>query len=107
MEKLPFPIPLINVILNGAYHLKRVISGTDENQLKFPLGVIYSNKDTSLVVAATIANSKIQEFSTERRFLFSFTSNGRENGQLLKPSKIAIDRINRVYVVDRGSTKLC
>ena len=95
-----------SIILNGAYCLKHVITGTDDNQLRFPLGVIYSNKDTLLVVAATIVNSKIQEFSSERGFLFSFRSKGSEDGQLLKPSKIAIDRINRVYAVDRGNFRV-
>ena len=92
------------VILNGAYCLKHVITGKDDNQLRYPLGVIYSNKDTLLVVEGF--NSKVQEFRTEGEFLFSFGSKGSEDGQLLKPSGVAIDKNNRVYVVDRGNFRI-
>ena len=50
------------IILNCAYHLKHVITGKDDNQLRYPLGIVYSNKDTLLVIDGY--NSKVLEFST-------------------------------------------
>ena len=76
-------------ILNGAYHLKHVFTGKDDNQLRYPLGIVYSYKDTLMVVDGY--NSKVLEFSSGGRFLCSFGSKGSEDGQLLKPSGIAID----------------
>ena len=45
------------IILNGASHLKHVVTGKDDNQLRYPLGIVYSNKDTLLVVDGY--NSKV------------------------------------------------
>ena len=36
----------------------------------------------------------------------SFGSKGSEDGQLLKPSGIAIDKNNTVYVMDRGNFRI-
>ena len=55
---------------------------------------------------ATIFNSKVLEFSMGGEFLSSFGSKGSEDGQLLKPSGIAIDKNNTVYVVDRGNFRI-
>ena len=92
------------IILNRAYHFKCVISGKDENQLRYPLGIVYTNKDTLLVVDGYY--SKIKEFETGGELLSSFGSRGSEDGQLVKPSGIAIDKNNRVYIVDRGNSRV-
>ena len=92
------------IILNGAYQTKHVITGEDDKQLRYPLGIVYSNKDTLLVVDGY--NSKVLEFSMGGEFLSSFGSKGSEDGQLLKPSGIAIDKNNTVYVADRGNFRI-
>lgn len=92
------------VILNRAYHLKHEISGSDDNQLRYPVGIVYTNKETLLVVDGY--NSKVKEFDTRGKFLSSFGSKGSDDGQLLKPSGIAVDKGNTVYVVDRGNFRV-
>ena len=92
------------IVLNVAYHFKHVITGKDDNQLRYPLGLVYINKDTLLVVDGY--NSKVQEFGTGGKFLSSFGSKGSDDGQLLKPSGIAIDKNNTVFVVDRGNFRI-
>ena len=92
------------IILNGAYQLKHVITGKDDNQLRYPLGIVYSNKDTLLVVNGY--SSKVLEFNMGGEFLSSFGSKGSEDGQLLKSSGIAVDKNNIVYVVDGGNFRI-
>ena len=81
-----------------------MISGNDENQLRYPVGIVYTNKDTLLVVDSY--NSKVKEFNTKGEFLSSFGSKGSEDGQLSKPSGIAVDKSNTVYVVDQRNFRL-
>ena len=93
------------IILNGAYCLKHVISGKGDSQLKYPLGVVYTNKDTLLVVDGF--TSKTQDFDSRGKFLSFFGgSKGSEDGQFIKPSGIAIDKNDTVYVVDRGNFRI-
>ena len=92
------------IVLNGAYQLKHVITGKDDNQLRYPLGIVYSNKESLLVVDGY--NSKVQEFGARAEFLSTFGSKGTDDGQLLKPSGIAIDKNNTVFVVDRGNFRI-
>ena len=80
-----------------------MITGKDDYQLRYPVGIVYSNSNTLLSLMAIILNTRVW---CGRGILSSFASKGSEDGQSIEPSGFAVDKNNTVYVVDRGNFRI-
>ncbi|XP_065902787.1 E3 ubiquitin-protein ligase TRIM71-like isoform X2 [Dysidea avara] len=95
------------IVLDNNYNFERVISGPGkaDGELQYPLGIVYTTKDTLLVVDGY--HSKVQEFDVDGKYLTKFGGpKGSEDGQFIKPTGITIDKNAAVYVVDKGNYRV-
>ena len=70
-----------------------------EGQFNTPEGILY-NALSGIVYVADSGNHRVQAFSPDGEFLFSWGSAGSAEGQFLNPVGLASDADGNVYVVD-------
>ena len=80
------------------------ISGSAHGWFKVATVVAVGHKGNIFV--ADFYNHRIQKFTPEGKFLFSFGSKGSSSGQFDRPTDIAIDTDGNVYVVDFGNNRI-
>ena len=58
------------------------------------------------VYVADWRNDRVQKFSSDGEFTFTFGSSGAENGQFNRPTGVTVDLDGDVYVVDWGNNRV-
>jgi outer membrane protein assembly factor BamB len=67
-------------------------------------GVIVDAKDS--LYASDTSNDRILAFDFRGKYLFAFGGTGSENGKLLKPLGLALDKNGRILVADSGNRRI-
>jgi len=76
----------------------------NNGQFKFPSGVAVTNDGRILV---TDYNHRVQAFTSDGQFLFSFGSQGSEPGFFRYPFGIVVDeKTGFIFVADRGNERV-
>ena len=84
---------------------ERAVPGTDASHFNLPtdVGVL---PDGSFYVSDGYANTRVLKFSAEGKFLFEWGTPGSEPGEFDLPHGIAVDKNGRVFVADRGNSRI-
>jgi DNA-binding beta-propeller fold protein YncE len=95
---------------DGTYLDTWGVSGSREGEFEFSstnapvargYGDVAFDASGNIYVADT-GNSRVQKFAPDRTFLLAWGSEGKEDGQFLSPSGIAVGPDGNVYVSDEG-----
>lgn len=84
-------------------------TGTVNDHMHFPWGVMIDRKNDNHVFIADTLNNRIQEYDINGNFLTSYISGdqslsrGSTNRQFAGPVSMRMDSFNRMFVVDRGT----
>ena len=84
---------------------EREVSGTDESHFNLPTDVAVL-PDGSFYVSDGYDNTRVLKFSAAGKFLFQWGTPGSEPGEFDLPHGIAVDRNGRVFVADRGNSRI-
>jgi peptidylamidoglycolate lyase len=83
----------------------RAIAGDDSSHFNRPTEVAVA-PDGSFYVSDGYRNTRVIKFSPEGIFLFQWGSKGAGPGQFDLPHGVALDEVGRVYVSDRGNSRV-
>jgi peptidylamidoglycolate lyase len=84
---------------------KRGVPGNDDTHFNRPTKVAVA-QDGSFYVSDGYRNTRVMKFSPEGRFLFQWGTPGDKPGQFDVPHSVALDPQGRVYVCDRGNSRV-
>lgn len=84
---------------------ERGVAGEDENHFNQPTDVAVA-ADGSIFVSDGYGNDRIVHLSSSGQFLQAWGKQGSAPGEFDLPHSIAIDQAGRVYVADRGNSRL-
>lgn len=84
---------------------ERGVAGADESHFNQPTDVAIA-ADGSIFVSDGYGNNRIVHFAASGQFLQAWGKPGSEPGEFDLPHSIAIDRAGKVYVADRGNSRL-
>ena len=90
---------------NGTFIGKWGSSGTGNGQFDNPASVSVSPY-TGYVFVADSGNKRVQEFDHDGNFVAMVGTSSTDNGLLKRPVGIAFDNTNKLYVLDKDSTKV-
>ena len=79
--------------------------GSDDHQLNHPWGITLDPIDKSILVADW-RNDLVKRFSAKGELLQVIGTPGEGEGQLSRPSDVAVDQHGDIYVVDRGNHRV-
>lgn len=89
---------------DGRFLRKWGSEGTEEGQLRLPIGVAVDASDR--VYVADWGNDRVQVFDPDGSLLWIWGSRGNSEGLFAGPVGIAIDASGNVYVVDMGNDRV-
>jgi RHS repeat-associated protein len=81
---------------------KAGIAGSGEGQFDGPYGIAI-NKSSGDIYVTELGNYRVQELSSEGKFIRAFGSKGTGSGQFEEPLGLAIDSSGEVWVTDAGN----
>ncbi|HYJ92228.1 MAG TPA: peptidyl-alpha-hydroxyglycine alpha-amidating lyase family protein [Pyrinomonadaceae bacterium] len=81
------------------------VAGNDSFHFNQPSGVAVL-PNGSFYVSDGYINSRITKFSADGKFLLSWGTKGKADGQFDLPHSVAIDHLLNVYVVDRANKRI-
>jgi hypothetical protein len=84
---------------------ERAVEGNDDKHFGRPQDIAWSS-DGSMYVVDGFTNSRIVQFDKTGAFVKSWGTKGDGPGQFKSPHAIAIDRDGRIYVADRGNSRV-
>lgn len=84
---------------------ERGVAGADESHFNQPTDVAIA-ADGSIFVSDGYGNNRIVHFTASGHFLQAWGKQGSEPGEFDLPHSIAIDRAGKLYVADRGNSRL-
>jgi tripartite motif-containing protein 71 len=90
---------------NGNFITTLVSSGSEDGQIKWPLGLAFDPKTDNLYVAE-YGNDRIQKFDSNGKFITKWGSHGNSDGQFYGPAGITVDSSSNVYVVDSFNNRI-
>lgn len=96
---------------DGKVLLKLGLAGKTEGEGAFnqPTGVAVASNGNIYVAeghGSKLNKSQVSIYDKNGKFIKSFASHGKGDGQLTEPHAIAIDKQDRVYVADRTSARI-
>jgi len=80
--------------------------GEEPGQMVYPLAVAVSSRGEIYVAEYGGASERVQRFSAEGKYISGWGRYGTGMGEFRRPSGIAIDSSDRVYVADAGNHRV-
>lgn len=88
----------------GLVHVKTIYTGDGEN-LRRPVGIAADSRGNFFVTLRDV--QRVMEFDRSGKWVRSWGERGVEQGQLVAPTGVAVDRTaDHVYIVDRARLRL-
>ena len=81
------------------------VPGNDSLHFNLPTDIAFAN-DGSFYVSDGYGNSRVVKFSSTGKFIKTWGSYGKKNGQFIIPHGIAIDEKDIIYVADRQNNRI-